>query len=266
MTAVGDVSLSIGMFSGAWRQICTGAPGTVISPGEGIEYIFSGIPVPFFNVGLLTARDISSPELERLAREAVGFASDKNAPWLLVSTRETLAEPEGADAVLDACGFSPLMPMTGMVADDVPSGRVPPDLTLSVPSDARGRAAILDVNSAAYAMDLSAGRQQVEKPEFWGGGTPVLGTVGDTPVASAAVLMVDGVRYVALVATDPAHQRRGYADAAMRHALALAAEAHGPCPTLLHATDAGRPVYERMGYRPISSHMVYLEKRFLGDH
>jgi predicted GNAT family acetyltransferase len=78
--------------------------------------------------------------------------------------------------------------------------------------------------------------------------------------------MVDGYRYVALVATDPAHQRRGYAEAAMRLALEVAALEHGERATVLHATDAGRPIYQRMGYEPIATHSVFMEKKFLAEH
>lgn len=78
--------------------------------------------------------------------------------------------------------------------------------------------------------------------------------------------MVDGLRYVALVATIAGQQRRGFADAATRHALESAATTHGETPTVLHATAAGRPGYERMGYRTISNHTVFMEKRFLQEH
>jgi predicted acetyltransferase len=78
--------------------------------------------------------------------------------------------------------------------------------------------------------------------------------------------MVGGYRYVALVATMPDQQRRGYAEAAMRHALDSAAARHGDTPTTLHATDAGRPIYARMGYEPIASHTAFIEQRFLEGH
>jgi hypothetical protein len=52
----------------------------------------------------------------------------------------------------------------------------------------------------------------------------------------------------------------------MRRALENAASAHGEIPTVLHATDAGRPVYERMGYASISTHTLMMEKRFLEAH
>ena len=78
--------------------------------------------------------------------------------------------------------------------------------------------------------------------------------------------MVNGCRYVALVATDPTRQRRGYGDAVMRHALDLSARVHGDIPTTLHATEAGRPIYERMGYTTIAAHTLFIEKRFLADH
>ena len=37
----------------------------------------------------------------------------------------------------------------------------------------------------------------------------------------------------------------------------------GERPTFLHATDAGRPVYARMGYATVSTHTAFMEKRFL---
>lgn len=52
----------------------------------------------------------------------------------------------------------------------------------------------------------------------------------------------------------------------MRQALADAAVVHGECPTVLHATEAGRPVHARMGDEVIANHTVYMEKRFLVDH
>ena len=45
----------------------------------------------------------------------------------------------------------------------------------------------------------------------------------------------------------------------MRRALETAASAHGECPTVLHATDAGRPIYARIGYAPISTHTLYMD-------
>ena len=94
----------------------------------------------------------------------------------------------------------------------------------------------------------------------------MVGIAEGKPASSAAVLMVEGHRYVALVATDPGQQRRGFADATMRRALQNAAGVHGERPTVLHATDAGRPVYERMGYTTIANHTLFMEKRFLDQH
>jgi hypothetical protein len=37
-------------------------------------------------------------------------------------------------------------------------------------------------------------------------------------------------------------------------------------PTVLHATDAGRPVYARMGYDTIATHTAFIEARFLEGH
>jgi predicted acetyltransferase len=68
---------------------------------------------------------------------------------------------------------------------------------------------------------------------------------------------------VALVATTPGLQRRGFADAAMRKSLELSATAHPGTPSFLHATEAGRPVYERMGYQTVATHTIFIEQRFL---
>jgi GNAT superfamily N-acetyltransferase len=104
-------------------------------------------------------------------------------------------------------------------------------------------------------LDFGAAKDLIGTSSFWANHFPVIGAVGRHASGDrASVLMTDCCRYVGLVATDPAWQRRGLADAAMRRALALSAAVHGERPTLLRATEAGRPVYERMGYRTISHH------------
>jgi ribosomal protein S18 acetylase RimI-like enzyme len=68
---------------------------------------------------------------------------------------------------------------------------------------------------------------------------------------------LNGALHVMCVATMPAHQRRGYAEAVMRHSLAQASRATGLTRTTLHATEAGKPAYQRMGYRETATFTGY---------
>ena len=260
------VTLSIQQMDGAWRRICADGPQPVVAETEGIHYTFSGIPISFFNLALLTGSDLSAEVLAAQAREACAWSAVQDVPWLFMVTHERLASGVDAASTLEACGLAPVIPMTGMLAQTVAGATPVAGLELRVPQDDYGCAAILDVNGLAYEMDLGAGKATLGRRSFWKDEFPVVGTVDGKAVSSAAVLMIEGHRYVALVATDPGRQRRGYADAAMRQALVNAAAVHGEKPTFLHATDAGRPVYERMGYAPVASHTLFLEKRFLEGH
>ena len=254
------VSLSIRQFVETWRLFCLPVPGHEIARTSGTEYLFTGLPIPFFNVAVLTGTDVDSAALRSEAAEARRWAAPKNVPWMFLVTHERLAQPESAEADAEGCGLVPVMRMTGMIADKVdPLTQPPNDLELTVPIDDPSCAALLDINSAAYGMPLDAAQEPFGTRSFWKDHTAVIGKNGGEPVSCTAVLLVDGYRYVALVATAPGRQRRGYAGATMRRALELAGQRYGECPTVLHATDAGRPVYERMGYRPISTHTLFME-------
>lgn len=262
-----NVDLAIQQFSAAWRLMCSGASGYRGVEHDGIEYIFSGLPIGFFNVALLTKRQgVSGPALASHGHDACAWAADKDVPWLLMVTHEALESGVDAAAELDACGLVPMMSMTAMIAQHVAPARVPEGLELTVPHDDAGCATLVDVNAVAYGMDLEASKPLVGTRAFWADHAPVLGLADGSPASCAAVMMVDGYRYVALVATDPRQQRRGYAEAAMRRALEVAASRYGEQPSVLHATDAGRPIYHRMGYTPMATHTIFIEKRFLGAH
>lgn len=247
--------------------MCSASPDRVSSSVPGMTFHFSHIPIPFFNIALLTSEIESTATLRDLASGAVAWATRRQVPWFLVVTRENL--PAGTDAVaaLGELGLIPALQLTGMRAADVaPLATPPPDLDLSVPADDAGTAALIAINSAAYQMDLQTAAEHLGSHRFWRQHFAVVGRVGGVPVTSSAVLLVNHHRYVAWVATHPQYQRRGYAEAAMRHSLDLAGEAAGRLPSTLHATDAGLPVYSRMGYTPIASHTLFLESRFLAGH
>lgn len=248
-------------------MLCSRCPGHAFDSDGGVEYFFSRLPVAFFNVALVTERLVSGAALRTHGERASEWYAEKGVPWLFVVTHETVEPGIDAEELLDAAGLVPAIPLTGMLASQVaPSLRVPERLQLTVPHDEAGFSAVIDLNSAAYAMDLGAAKAVMGRAPFWDGSVPVVGLTDGTPSSCAAVMIVDGHRYVAMVATDPGHQRRGYGEAAMRHALDVAAQRHGALPTFLHATDAGRPLYERMGYRTVSTHTAFMERRFLEEH
>jgi len=256
--------LSISQFLGAWQFFCNAVPTSVREIQPGMEMLFTGIPVPFFNVVFQTRPLESAARLGELGRDACALAADHEVPWFLVLTHEILAPGIDAAAALRDAGLQPATTTTGMLAEDVePLAAIPAGLELIEPGDDESSAAMINVNSLAYGMDFSAAIQDIGSHAFWRQHSAVVGRLDSAPVACSSTLIVDGYRYVAFVATHPDHQRKGYADAVMRRSLDLAGERAGRRPSVLHATEAGRPVYEKMGYAPISTHTMFMHEKFL---
>jgi GNAT superfamily N-acetyltransferase len=263
----GGVDLSVRQMCAAWRVMCRDAPGLRVSTADGIDYIFSGLPVAFFNVAILTQPSISASALRACGHAAREWAAETPVPWFFVVTHDSIDPGVDVAAILGECGLGAALPLTGMCATHVaPAASVPAGLQVTVPGADAECATLVDINSAAYEMDLEPAKAVLGRRAFWNDHVAVLGSVDGAPASGAAVLMVDGYRYVALVATAPAHRRRGYAEAVMRRALDVAASAHGERPTVLHATDAGRPIYARMGYVPIATHTLYMDAALLSAH
>ena len=66
----------------------------------------------------------------------------------------------------------------------------------------------------------------------------------EIPVSTATAIDLGDWIYVAAVATEAEHRQKGYAEVAMRAALAAAPKE----PTALDASRTGEPLYAQMGY------------------
>ena len=115
--------------------------------------------------------------------------------------------------------------------------------------------------SCAVAYDISSDwvRGAVAGKSLWR--TPLYGYnayVDGHPVATAFAVPLEGVLYVAFVATATTHRRRGLAELVMRRCLETATQETGITRTALHATADGYPSYIRMGYRPVDECSLYV--------
>ena len=54
----GELDLSLSQMNGAWRTMCIGSAAFATQSEDGLEFVFSGLPIPFFNIAVLTDRGI----------------------------------------------------------------------------------------------------------------------------------------------------------------------------------------------------------------
>lgn len=267
MLSIDRVAESNQIFLSAWDAMVGDAPGFERLRGGLFEVSWSGLPVTFFNLALASRKPESASELELALNEVVAWTAERKQPWLLGICHQTMGDmmPE-AERLLAAAGFGSIMGLAGMdAAEVVPSGRPTPPAPALTESEPGIGSKTLRVNEAAYGMTFAEPDSLPMETAGWWRIPDRMVTVLEvdgSPVSSAAVFNVAGLRYVAMVATHPSGQRQGYADAAMRDVLDRALAAGGGKRTYLHATAAGCPVYERMGYAVTANYTLYA----LGGH
>jgi GNAT superfamily N-acetyltransferase len=194
---------------------------------------------------------------------ALEFAAGVDLPWLLDLCLDWIPEDVAREleVILARFGLEPATRMTGMVAGALrPSSRPLPRLRFERITSPAQRLLASDLQSLAYDLPLDTCRMATESGAFWSepeSEFAYLGFDGDTAVTTATTIPLDGRLYAALVATHPEAQRRGYAEAVLRHSLAEARAATDLTPVDLHSSRAGFGVYSAMGFQPVATFAAF---------
>lgn len=220
----------------------------------GIAVRWADCRFSFYNCITLTESGAGADVLAQRLTQAADIMRAKQHPgflWLF----EDLLDDEARTtltAAAERAGLQYAFPGTGMAGDFLPiPDPVHPDLTFVRVRTEEHLRAYADLQSRAYGFPLEEGRDGLSGSAHWTGGMyAYLAMRGDVPVACAATVEAEGRLFVAFVATDPQWQRKGYGEAVTRKALHEGAAATGLTRATLHATEAGAPVYPRIGFEP----------------
>ncbi len=163
------------------------------------------------------------------------------------------------EIAIEQAGLTYAMPCWGMAGDVLPFPEpIHPALRFERVTNVAHLEAYADLNARAYGMSIPDAQDALRNSRlFLDEMYAYLAYEGDVPVACASTCAVDSRLFVALVATDPAKHRRGFGEAVTRKAIYEAGKATGLRRATLHATAAGRPVYERIGLQVTSEMALY---------
>nr|WP_163993223.1 GNAT family N-acetyltransferase [Pyxidicoccus caerfyrddinensis] len=257
-----EIDESHAQYRGSWRLLALGSPaGEVVERPE--VFIAAGhVSWALMNAAFLRAPVDSDQALSAAAASAARYFSQGRHGWAFVLGDDWMTPQvrERAESILAWYGLEPAMSVTGMVAERLVEPAHPPSpFDIRPVRDAWTREALSDINSSCYDVPRDVGREAFAVESLYGPDHQgFVGCRDGGAATSASVLRVDGVAYIAMVATLPPYRRQGGAELVMRHALAAARRDWGLERTVLHATDAGLPVYRRMGYRPVTRFRMYL--------
>jgi ribosomal protein S18 acetylase RimI-like enzyme len=227
---------------------------------RGVSIASAGVTFQMFNAAFLSAPVISEAELEqRVELAALHFAArgQEWAYWVC----EDWCEPAARKRLRHAFqrhGLRHSVNLPGMAAERVlPPRRPLPSIEIRRVRDEATRGDFCGIGSTCFHVPLKWFREVFDGQSIWESFAAYLGYVDGEPVSTAAAVAGGGVIGIYNVATMPLHQRNGYAEAVMRHALAEAGREHGIERSILQSTAAGQMLYERMGYRTVTHVAVF---------
>ena len=227
--------------------------------GGGVVTILTGLPFDWFNQ-VLVERDEATPAgvLAGVAR-----ARERGDPFV-VRLRQGIDDrfiPTLTQAGMVPASRDALTP--GMVAFPIDrnaiSAPAPPELEIHRVTDAAGIDAHRQAMTAGFGSDPAvalgtACQDLLDRPEC----VVYVGYADGGPVVSGLGWRTSRTIGVYSIATIESARRRGYGAAMTARAVADGAAA-GCDVAVLQASEMGRPIYERLGFRTVVKYTAYLE-------
>jgi len=223
----------------------------------GVVTILTGLPFDWFNQVLIEQNDATPASL--LA--GVAQARERGNAFVVRLRRGT--DNRFISTVIDAglrpAGQSPTTP--GMVAFPIDGDAVAklaaPEYEIRRVTDAAGidvhrRVVTAGFGSAPAVARRTACRRLLDRPEC----LVYVGYADGEPIASGLGWRTGRTIGVYSIATIPSARRRGYG-AAMTARVVTDGLAAGCTAAALQASEQGRPIYERLGFRTVVSYVAY---------
>ena len=252
---------SMEQYSSVWKAIVAELPGVDIREDAGLSIRWADSPFPFWNAVFLAEPSMDAARLKDQLRQSASYVRQKAQPGLIYLCEEYLDNSAKAalPAALKEAGLELSLPVHGMAGDILPLAlSAHPALQMRRVTEEAQLMLYADINCEGYGFPMDWGRVGLRRMRLWTDRAfSYMGYVQDRAVCCASVVMHDGNLYLALVATRPEAQRKGYGEAVVRHALQSAYDSTGVRRTILHASDAGFPVYRRVGYHKTASILAY---------
>jgi hypothetical protein len=237
----------------AWLRVsCGQVPGSLVREARGVAAFGSGLPIPLFNQIVVTADDAPVAAMT----DAVAALQERSAPFYVVLRRgiddRFGSLLRGLGLVLDE-GILP-----GMALHPIPPATSPAEgHVIRRIADAAGLDDHLRVVTDGFEIPEPIARPWIGEALWERAGCSVyVGYTDGVPVSSGFSVRTGRTLGVYNIATVESARRRGHG-AAMTARLAADGAAAGCDVAILQASDMGKPVYERLGYRTVVGRDVY---------
>jgi ribosomal protein S18 acetylase RimI-like enzyme len=240
----------------SFRIVAASRPGGEVREFPGVSIAAAAAEFQMFNAAFLSEPVEGETDLaQRIAMAAVHFQARgmEWSYWVCEDLMDAKTQRRSR-RIFEKHGLRQSVDLPGMAAMEVlPPVKALPRMDVRRVSPGGTRDAFCAIGSVCFHVPIGWFCEVFDSPCIWERFAGYVGYVDGEPVSTAAVIAGGGVLGVYNVATTPGHQRRGYAEAVMRYALAQ----HGTGPVILQSTPAGLRMYERMGFRTVTRVSVY---------
>jgi GNAT superfamily N-acetyltransferase len=246
-----------GAVAEGFHCLSEGADGGSVDDVGGAYCWYSASHVPVFNGAAMFYEHLFNP---RTLSAIDDYFAARERPYALV-TLDGLV-PDASERLrklhYTEFDFSPAMWLQG------PTHRwreSPEGLRISRVQTLPDLAAFRSILSQVFAIsrhevDLVLGDRALKLPHV----RHYLAWLGPAPVATTSLVLSGPLAGIWNVGTLPEHRRRGVAAELMHHAISEALD-FGYTSSMLLASFAGLPLYERLGYRTISTARMFETER-----
>src|SRR5947209_5193700 len=248
----------------SFRIVARSRPSGEVRELRGVSMASAGVTFQMFNAAFFSGPVATEPELtQRIMLPAVHFNA-RGLEWAFWVCEDWLEARvrKRSRLVFEKHGLRLSSTLPGMIADRIlPPVKALPRIAIQRVCDSATRDAFCEIGSVCFHVPISWFKEVFDNDSVWQRFLGYVGYLDGEPVSTAAIVLGSGVTGVYNVATLPGHQRRGYGEAVMRHALADARRqsraTHGMERVVLQSTPAGLNLYQRMGFRTVARVAVY---------